>query len=96
MVFQDAKWYLDLDLEVRAPVVLHNLIHKGEMPPTVVVFVEASENRNAEYDAFSDDYAPPRWRPLPRRTPLALARLSSGVIPELSPSRESRFSSRPR
>ena len=55
MVFQDAKWYLDLDLDVRAPVVLDNLIHKGEMPPTVVVFVE--ENRNAEYDAFGDDYA---------------------------------------
>jgi enterochelin esterase family protein len=57
MVFQDADWYLRLDFEVRAPVVLDNLIHKGEMPATIVVFVEPSENRNAEYDAFSDAYA---------------------------------------
>jgi enterochelin esterase-like enzyme len=57
MVFQDAQWYLDLDLEVRAPIVLDNLIHRGEMPVTIVVFVEPSENRNAEYDAFDDEYA---------------------------------------
>jgi enterochelin esterase-like enzyme len=57
MVFQDAAWYTKLDSEVRAPVVLDNLIHKGEMPVTVAVFVEPSENRNAEYDDFSDAYA---------------------------------------
>lgn len=57
MVFQDAAWYLKLDFEVRAPVVLDNLIHKGEMPVAVVVFVEPSDNRNAEYDAFTDAYA---------------------------------------
>jgi enterochelin esterase-like enzyme len=57
MVFQDAAWYMKLDFEVRAPVVLDNLIHKGEMPVTVAVFVEPSENRNAEYDAFDDTYA---------------------------------------
>ena len=57
MVFQDAAWYMKLDYEVRAPVVLDNLIHKGEMPVTIGVFIEASENRNAEYDAFSDAYA---------------------------------------
>jgi enterochelin esterase family protein len=57
MVFQDAAWYMRLDFEVRAPVVLDNLIHKGEMPLTVAVFVEPSENRNAEYDAFDDAYA---------------------------------------
>jgi enterochelin esterase-like enzyme len=57
MVFQDADWYMRLDFEVRAPVVLDNLIHKCEMPVTIVVFVEASDNRNAEYDAFSDSYA---------------------------------------
>lgn len=57
MVFQDADWYMRLDFEVRAPVVLDNLIHKGEMPASIVVFVEPSENRNAEYDAFSDTYA---------------------------------------
>jgi enterochelin esterase-like enzyme len=57
MVFQDAEWYLKLDFEVRAPVVLDNLIHRGEMPVTIVVFVEPSENRNDEYDAFDDAYA---------------------------------------
>jgi enterochelin esterase-like enzyme len=57
MVFQDAEWYLRLDLEVRAPIVLDNLIHRGEMPVTIVVFVEPSERRNDEYDAFDDAYA---------------------------------------
>jgi enterochelin esterase family protein len=57
MVFQDAEWYMDLSFEVRAPTVLDNLIHRGEMPVTIVVFVEASDNRNAEYDAFDDAYA---------------------------------------
>ncbi len=57
MVFQDAEWYLDLDFEARAPIVLDNLIHRAEMPVTVVVFVTPSEIRNAEYDAFSDAYA---------------------------------------
>jgi enterochelin esterase-like enzyme len=57
MVCQDAEWYMDLDFEVRAPIVIDNLIHEGEMPVTIVVFVEPSENRNAEYDAFSDTYA---------------------------------------
>jgi enterochelin esterase-like enzyme len=57
MVFQDAEWYMQLDFEVRAPIVFDNLIGRGEMPVTIVVFVEPSENRNAEYDAFSDAYA---------------------------------------
>jgi enterochelin esterase-like enzyme len=57
MVFQDAAWYMDVDFEVRAPTVLDNLIHKGEMPVVVAVFVEPSEHRNAEYDAFDDTYA---------------------------------------
>jgi enterochelin esterase-like enzyme len=57
MVFQDAEWNMDLAFEVRAPIVLDNLIHKREMPVTIVVFVEPSENRNAEYDAFDETYA---------------------------------------
>ena len=57
MVFQDAEWYMNIDFEVRAPVVFDNLIHKEEMPVTIGVFVEPSENRNAEYDAFDDAYA---------------------------------------
>jgi enterochelin esterase-like enzyme len=59
MVFQDAEWYLDLDLQARAPVVFDNLIHRGEMPVTIGVFVSPGEpeRRYAEYDAFSDVYA---------------------------------------
>jgi enterochelin esterase-like enzyme len=59
MVFQDAEWYLDLEFEARAPVVFDNLIHRGEMPVTIGVFVASGEpgRRNVEYDAFSDDYA---------------------------------------
>ena len=57
MVFQDAEWYIDVNREVRAQIVLDNLIHRGEIPITIVVFVEASENRNKEYDAFDDAYA---------------------------------------
>lgn len=59
MVFQDAEWYLDLDFEARTPVVFDNLIHRGDMPITIGVFVAPGEpgNRNAEYDAFSDVYA---------------------------------------
>jgi enterochelin esterase-like enzyme len=58
MVFQDAEWYLDLDRHARAPVVFDNLIHRGEMPVTVGVFVAPGEpgKRNIEYDAFSDAY----------------------------------------
>jgi enterochelin esterase-like enzyme len=59
MVFQDAEWYLKLDFEARAPVVFDNLIHQGEMPVTLGVFVAPGEpgKRNLEYDAFSDAYA---------------------------------------
>lgn len=59
MVFQDGHLYLDPEGEIRAGVVFDNLIHRGEMPVTIGVFVDPGEpeNRNAEYDAFSDAYA---------------------------------------
>ncbi len=59
MVFQDGGMYVDPDGEVRAGVVFDNLIHRGEMPVTIGVFVDPGEpgNRNVEYDAFSDTYA---------------------------------------
>ncbi|MFD2083216.1 alpha/beta hydrolase [Actinopolymorpha cephalotaxi] len=64
MVFQDGQWYLDPDGEVRGGIVLDNLIHRGEIPVTIGVFVdpgvfvgaENPKNRNAEYDAFDDRY----------------------------------------
>src|SRR5207248_5137729 len=59
MVFQDGHVYLDPDGAFRTGVVFDNLIHRGEMPVTIGVFVDPGEpdNRNAEYDAFSDAYA---------------------------------------
>lgn len=66
-VFQDGWWYLDPQGEVRAGVVLDNLIHRGDIPVTVGVFIDPGvfpgaanrrerKNRNTEYDAFDDRY----------------------------------------
>jgi enterochelin esterase-like enzyme len=59
MVFQDGHLYLDPEGEFRTGVVFDNLIHRGEIPVTIGVFVDPGEpnNRNAEYDAFGDAYA---------------------------------------
>jgi enterochelin esterase-like enzyme len=64
-VFQDGWWYLDPEAEVRAAVVLDNLVDRGEIPVTIGVFVDPGvfpeaaqpKNRNAEYDACDDRYA---------------------------------------
>ena len=57
MVWQDGGMYLDPDGEMRGAVVFDNLIHRGEMPVTIGVFVDPGGNRNDEYDTFSDAYA---------------------------------------
>lgn len=72
MVFQDGHAYVGPDGDFRATTVFDNLIHRGEMPITIGVFVdpgtkgELSEkrgwnprptNRSIEYDTVSDDYA---------------------------------------
>ena len=68
LVVQDGWYYLDPDSEIRFAVVLDNLIHKGEMPVTIAVFVDPGEisaeedptarrNRNLEYDTYSDAYS---------------------------------------
>lgn len=64
MVFQDGWWYLDPAGEVRGAIVLDNLVHRGDIPVTIGVFVdpgvfpdgENPKNRNHEYDAFDDQY----------------------------------------
>jgi len=64
MVFQDGQWYLDPEGEVRGGIVLDNLIHRGDIPVTIGVFVdpgvcedaEDPKNRNVEYDVFDDRY----------------------------------------
>jgi enterochelin esterase-like enzyme len=65
MVFQDGHLYLDPEGELRAAIVFDNLIHRGEMPVTIAVLIDPGmsasepepENRNVEYDTFSDAYA---------------------------------------
>ena len=69
MVFQDGQWYVNDKGHTRAPTVFDNLIHKGEMPVTIGIFVtpgvipparegaEARKNRSFEYDSLSDLYA---------------------------------------
>lgn len=39
MVFQDGHAYVSEDGQARAPIVLDNLIHKGEIPVTIAIFV---------------------------------------------------------
>lgn len=73
MVFQDGHAYINEDGDFRVPIVFDNLIHKGEMPVTIGVFVDPGhkkdelpaepgwqpqpENRSVEYDTLSGDYA---------------------------------------
>lgn len=72
MVFQDGHAYVGPGGDFRATTVFDNLIHRGEMPITIGVFVdpgtkgELSEkrgwnprptNRAVEYDTVSEDYA---------------------------------------
>ena len=72
MVFQDGHAYENRWGSYRAPVVMDNLIARGEMPVTIGVFVDPGHkgelpekrgwrprpaNRSVEYDTLSDDYA---------------------------------------
>lgn len=66
-VFQDAEAYLGPEANV--PVVFDNLIHVGDMPVTIGLFVSpgdkgpgtplygGSDNRSIEYDSLGDQYA---------------------------------------
>ena len=68
MVFQDGGGYQNRTGAWRVPVVFDNLIHAGEMPVTVGVFINPGSrpnakpgdrpfNRSVEYDTLSDHYA---------------------------------------
>ena len=67
IVFNDGQAYADVTGQVRAPLVLDSLIHAGEIPPTVGVFVmpgraadadpaAPSPQRSFEYDSLTDAY----------------------------------------
>ncbi len=69
MVFQDGKNYVNEKGQFRTTVVFDNLIHKGEMPLTIGIFVnpgvipastpnaQSRRNRSFEYDSLGDQYA---------------------------------------
>jgi len=69
MVFMDGSGYSQGDGAFRVPVVFDNLIHKGQMPVTIAVFVNPGvvvanqpggadrSNRSFEYDSMGDRYS---------------------------------------
>lgn len=69
MVFQDGERMRDIKGRWRIPTVFDNLIAKGEMPPTIAVFINPGHdktkplknkkysNRSYEYDSLGDRYA---------------------------------------
>ncbi len=69
MVFQDGGNYVDNEKSFRVPIVFDNLIHKGQMPVTVGIFINPGvipaaesgqaprKNRSFEYDSLSPGYA---------------------------------------
>ncbi len=72
LVFQDGQRATNPEGSLRVPTVLENLIHKGEMPVTIGIFITPGnlsesypttlgmnnpDHRKEEYDALNDDYA---------------------------------------
>ncbi len=63
MVFQDGLFYMDPEGSVRGPTVFDNLIHRGEMPVTIGVFINPGmkeipwDQRDAQYTPLDDTYA---------------------------------------
>lgn len=63
MVFQDGEFYVDPEGLVRAPTVFDNLIHRGEMPVTIGIFINPGmkeipwDQRTRQYTPLDDTYA---------------------------------------
>ncbi len=73
MVFQDGHAYVSSDGQFRAATVMDNLIHRGDIPITIGIFIDPGhqgdslpdkpgwrptpKNRSFEYDTLSDQYA---------------------------------------
>ena len=64
MIFQDGKGAADVKGRWRVPVVFDNLIARGDMPPTIAVFLDPghdkdnpkASNRSLEYDSLGSRY----------------------------------------
>jgi enterochelin esterase family protein len=69
MIFQDGGTYVNERGDFRVPIVFDNLIHKGDVPVTIGIFINPGvfppkkpgeptrSNRSFEYDTLSDQYA---------------------------------------
>ncbi len=69
MVFQDGGGFVRENGSFRAPTVFDNLIHAGDIPPMIAIFInpgvvpaakqgqQPRKNRSFEYDTLSDQYA---------------------------------------
>ncbi len=57
MVFQDGAGYVGREGVVRAPTVFDNLIHKGEMPVTIGIFINPGK-KDSPYDQREIQYVP--------------------------------------
>ncbi|MGI9219619.1 MAG: alpha/beta hydrolase [Woeseiaceae bacterium] len=63
MVFQDGEAYVHDKGDMRAPIVMDNLIHQSRMPVTIAVFINPSkkeqpgDQRENQYVPISDSYA---------------------------------------
>ena len=70
MVFQDGHAYVNKTGDFRVPVVFDNLIHQGDIPPIIGIFVDPghlgeplpairwqASNRSVEYDSLGDQYS---------------------------------------
>ena len=57
MVFQDGQGYVTREGPVRASTVFDNLIHKGEMPVTIGIFINPGR-REGDWDQRSAQYVP--------------------------------------
>ena len=69
MVFQDGGSYVNEKGQFRTTIVFDNLIHRGEMPPTIGIFLNPGvvpgsepgatprQNRSYEYDTPSEQYS---------------------------------------
>jgi enterochelin esterase-like enzyme len=68
MIWQDGSRHADPNSGLRVPVVFDHLIHKGDMPPVIGIFIDPGRkpsqkpndkafNRSLEYDSLGDAYS---------------------------------------
>jgi enterochelin esterase-like enzyme len=94
IVFQDGHAYVDPQGQFRATVVLDNLIHRGELPVMIGIFIDPGHQEDALPDR-------PGWRPTPRNRSFEYDTLSDQyarflldeILPEVG--KEHRLSSDP-